>query len=133
MWHRRVVLTATLIALLLLCGRAGTAPLFPALSPLENQGLPTADLARIHVYRDWHPPTGEEKGQASSDDLTPARGTRQRPRDPYPGWYEWRLCLRGYNGPAPVSMAPEDPLDEPYRCEWPFDLQGGVVRAEMNS
>lgn len=75
MWHRRVVLTGTLIALLLLCGG---------------------------------------KGQASSDDLFLARGAPERPRDPYPGWYEWRIFLRECAAHAPASVAWEDPLDEPW-------------------
>jgi hypothetical protein len=117
MWHRRVVLTGTLIALLVLCGRAGTAPVFSAASAPES-------LGPIHVYRDWHPSTGEGKGQLSSGDLSLARNTRERPRDPYPGWYEWPICLRGYAGHAPASEAWEDPEDQTWWYEWPYCLRG---------
>jgi len=124
MWHRRVVLTGTLIALLVLCGRAGTAPVFPAASAPESQGPPTAGLAPIQVYRDWHLSTIGGKGQMSSGDLVVARNARERPRDPYPGWYEWPICLRGYASHVPASEAWEDPEDQTFWYEWPYCLRG---------
>ena len=83
-------------------------------------------MGSIQVTLGWGAWSGREEQAGGA--LLLARDTRERPRDPYPEWYEWPICLRGYSV-APASEAREDPADEIYWYEWPWCLRGYPVES----